>query len=41
MASAEDAGRAVAELNGQDLQGRALTVSEAHERPAGVGRSGR
>jgi cold-inducible RNA-binding protein len=41
MASAEDAGRAVAELNGQDLQGRALTVSEAHERPAGVGRGGR
>ena len=37
MASA-DAERAIAELNGRELQGRALNVSEARERSGGGGR---
>src|SRR5262245_15742488 len=43
MANGEDADRAVAELNGAELQGRKLTVSEAREqsRPAGGGGGGR
>lgn len=42
MASAEDADKAIAELNGKDLEGRALRVSEARaETPrSGGGRSG-
>jgi cold-inducible RNA-binding protein len=42
MANGEDADRAVAELNGVELQGRKLTVSEAREqsRPAGGGGGG-
>lgn len=42
MANAEDADRAVAELNGAELQGRKLTVSEAREqsRPEGGGGGG-
>jgi cold-inducible RNA-binding protein len=41
MSSADEAQRAVAELNGHDLQGRSLTVSEARDRPAGGGGGGR
>jgi RNA recognition motif-containing protein len=37
MASAGEAQRAIADLNGKELQGRTLNVSEAHERPAGGG----
>lgn len=36
MGSDEEARRAVAELNGADLQGRAINVSEARERTAGA-----
>lgn len=32
MSSAAEAGRAIAELNGAELQGRAINVSEARER---------
>lgn len=38
MASDDDASRAVSELDGSDYQGRKLTVSAAHDRPAGGGR---
>jgi len=37
MASEEEAARALAELNGQDFEGRRLTVAEAHDRPPGGG----
>jgi cold-inducible RNA-binding protein len=37
MASDDDAARAVSELDGSDYGGRKLTVSTAHERPAGGG----
>ena len=40
MASAAEAAKAVSELNGKELQGRTLNVSEAHERPAGGGGGG-
>jgi RNA recognition motif-containing protein len=39
MSSADEAGKAIAELNGRELQGRTVNVSEANERPAG-GRPG-
>jgi RNA recognition motif-containing protein len=38
MASDDDASRAVGELDGSEYGGRKLTVSAAHERPAGGGR---
>jgi len=41
MASASDADRAIAELNGRELQGRPITVSEAREREGGGGGGGR
>ena len=41
MSSASEAQKAIAELNGRELQGRALKVSEANERPAGDSRGGR
>ena len=37
MSSAGEAQKAVAELNGRELQGRKLNVSEARERSAGGG----
>ena len=40
MGSASEAQQAVAELNGRELQGRALNVSEAREREAGGGGGG-
>jgi RNA recognition motif-containing protein len=40
MASSEEADRAVAELNGSELQGRKLNVSEARERSGGGGGGG-
>src|SRR5262245_30514119 len=40
MSSAGDAAKAVSELNGKELQGRTLNVSEAHDRPAGGGGGG-
>jgi RNA recognition motif-containing protein len=45
MASDEEAAAAITALNGRDFGGRALTVSEARERPArggpGADRGGR
>ena len=41
MASEEDAKRAVSELDGKELQGRAISVSEARERGQGQGRAPR
>ena len=41
MASAEDAERAVNELNGKDLGGRTINVSEARERAPREGGGGR
>lgn len=38
MGSPEDAQAAVGALNGVDLEGRALRVDEAHDRPRGGGR---
>jgi RNA recognition motif-containing protein len=35
MSSASEAQKAIQELNGKELQGRALKVSEANERPSG------
>lgn len=35
MSSASEAQKAIAELNGKELQGRALNVSEAREREGG------
>ena len=40
MSSPTDADRAIAELNGRDFQGRALSVSEARERSGGGGGGG-
>ncbi len=40
MGSAQDANSAIAQLNGMMLDGRALKVNEAQERPAGGGRGG-
>lgn len=40
MASSEDAQAAVGALNGMDLEGRALRVDEAHDRPRGGGSGG-
>ena len=37
MEADDDATRAVSELDGSDCGGRKLTVSAAHERPAGGG----
>lgn len=41
MTSDGDAERAVTTLNGRELQGRALNVSEARQRDEGGGRGGR
>jgi len=40
MSSSSDADRAIAELNGRELQGRTITVSEAREREGGGGGGG-
>ena len=40
MSSASEAQKAIADLNGRELHGRALRVSEANERPAGGGGGG-
>ena len=40
MGSAQDANAAIAQLNGTMLDGRALKVNEAQERPAGGGGRG-
>jgi RNA recognition motif-containing protein len=40
MGTSEDADKAIRELNGHELDGRALTVNEARERNSG-GRGGR
>ena len=40
MSSASEAERAIAELNGHELQGRKLNVSEARERTGGGGGGG-
>lgn len=40
MGSDEEAKRAVSELNGRELQGRAINVDEARERTAGGGGGG-
>jgi cold-inducible RNA-binding protein len=37
MTDDAEAGRAIAALNGKDLDGRALNVNEAHPKPAGGG----
>jgi len=37
MSNGEDAGKAISELNGYELDGRALTVNEARERSGGGG----
>ena len=37
MTDDAEAGRAIAALNGKDLDGRALNVNEAHPTPAGGG----
>ena len=37
MATAEEAQRAISELNGKDLDGRKLTVNVSNPRPAGGG----
>jgi RNA recognition motif-containing protein len=37
MSSASEAQKAIATLNSHELQGRALKVSEANERPSGGG----
>jgi cold-inducible RNA-binding protein len=41
MSSASEAQNAIGQLNGRELQGRALKVSEANERPSGGGNSRR
>lgn len=41
MASEDDARRAISELDGKELQGRTISVSEARERGQGTGRSPR
>ncbi len=40
MASADDARRAIAELDGREVHGRAINVSEAREREGGGGGGG-
>src|SRR5215470_1968886 len=40
MSSSDEAGRAVEELNGHDIGGRKLTVTEARERSGGGGGGG-
>jgi RNA recognition motif-containing protein len=40
MQSASDAQRAIQELNGRELQGRTINVSEARERTGGAGGGG-
>ena len=40
MGSSEDADKAIRELNGYELDGRALTVNEARERGGGGGGGG-
>ena len=40
MATAEEAQRAIAELNGKELDGRKLTVNVSNPRPAGGGGGG-
>ena len=40
MANSEDADKAIQELNGQEMDGRALTVNEARERTGGGGGRG-
>ena len=40
MGSSEDADKAIRELNGHELDGRALTVNEARERTGGGGGGG-
>jgi RNA recognition motif-containing protein len=40
MGSSEDADKAIRELNGYELEGRALTVNEARERTPGGGGGG-
>src|SRR5881409_881002 len=40
MSSASEAQKAIAELNGRELQGRTLNVSEARERSGGGGGGG-
>jgi RNA recognition motif-containing protein len=40
MSSASEAQKAISELNGRELQGRALKVSEANERSSGGGGGG-
>ena len=41
MKSDQEAQAAITALNGQELEGRALTVNEARPRPEGGGRGGR
>jgi RNA recognition motif-containing protein len=41
MSTAEEAQRAISELNGKDLDGRKLTVNLSNPRPAGAGGGGR
>lgn len=41
MATAEEAQRAIAQLNGTDLDGRKITVNVSNPRPAGGGGGGR
>jgi RNA recognition motif-containing protein len=40
MANSEDADKAISELNGYTMDGRALTVNEARERSEGGGGGG-
>jgi RNA recognition motif-containing protein len=40
MSSADEAQRAIEQLNGKDLQGRSINVSEAKERSSGGGGGG-
>ena len=40
MSSASEAQQAISELNGRELQGRPIKVSEANERPGGGGGGG-
>ena len=40
MGSEQDAKAAIAALDGKQVNGRAIKVNEAHDRPAGAGRSG-
>ncbi|NLF30504.1 MAG: RNA-binding protein [Planctomycetes bacterium] len=41
MSTDQEAQKAISELNGQDLDGRPMTVNEAKPRPEGGGRGGR